>query len=133
MDAQTMAALSHWESRDGRETLMAVGLLLAWHRAVTPPPDSRAISVRKVTKDVAYRFSGQELRRRRVAADYTITGLGTAIGRCSAAIVQYQSGVTVPSTNAVLRLAAALGCEPGELFERVSPRSRLRRPERVAS
>jgi transcriptional regulator with XRE-family HTH domain len=63
-----------------------------------------------------FRFDGTELKNQRLAAGFTQAELARQVGRCKASLTHYESGHTVPPTAALLRLASALGCEPGALF-----------------
>jgi transcriptional regulator with XRE-family HTH domain len=67
----------------------------------------------------AFVFDGSRLRQRRRSAGLTVSQLAAAVGRCTASIVHYQSGLTVPPTAALLRVCEVLDCHPAELFVRV--------------
>jgi transcriptional regulator with XRE-family HTH domain len=64
----------------------------------------------------SYRFDGPALRAARERAGLTRAQLAAAVQRSPAAVLHYERGSAAPSTVVVLRLAAVLGIEPGDLF-----------------
>ena len=64
------------------------------------------------------RFSGQLLREKRLQAGKRPETLAVEVKRSYAAITGYEAGRRFPTMQTVCRLADALGCDPGEFFER---------------
>lgn len=56
------------------------------------------------------------MRELRVAADIRSEQLALQIGRSHDSIRAYELGRATPPAPIICRLAAALGCEPGDLF-----------------
>jgi transcriptional regulator with XRE-family HTH domain len=67
---------------------------------------------------ITYVFDGAELRRRRKANGLRIEGLAALADLSHKTLVFYESGRTKPSSEMVGKLAAILGCDPGDLFAR---------------
>lgn len=93
------------------------------------PFRSRVVGVRissgtTLTVMVMFRFDGQELKRRRRSAGLTVGELARQVGRSHASLTHYESGFTVPSTSALLRMCSVLGVKPGALFSPVLERER---------
>lgn len=63
-----------------------------------------------------YAFSGEALRRRRQSAQIRPERIAVEINRSVESIRSYESGRVDPPARVVARLAAALGCEPADLF-----------------
>lgn len=63
-----------------------------------------------------HRFSGAELRRRRVAAGKSRTVLAYEIGRSEQTVSLYERGSVDPPAVVLGRLATAVGCLPGDFF-----------------
>jgi transcriptional regulator with XRE-family HTH domain len=70
-----------------------------------------------------WRFSPSELKRRRLLADLTQAALAEAAGLSTRAIETLETGARQPGSSTVARLAPALRCRPGDLFERVEEAS----------
>jgi ribosome-binding protein aMBF1 (putative translation factor) len=66
------------------------------------------------------RFSPSKLRKQREVAGLSREALAVAIDRSWQSVYQYERGRVLPSTEALLRLASALGCELDELCEEVA-------------
>jgi len=64
----------------------------------------------------AARAFGREVRRRRLAQDMTLYGLGEAANLGANYIGEIESGKRDPSIGVAARLAAGLGAPPGEVF-----------------
>ena len=65
------------------------------------------------------RFSGTQLRTRRLALGLRAEHLAVAVGRSVESIRGYEAGRIDPPAAVVGRLAAAVGAHPGDLFESV--------------
>lgn len=64
---------------------------------------------------IAQRFAWN-LRIARKRADLTQRGLAARMGRTQERIAKWESGKCLARTEAIVRLAEALDCEPGELL-----------------
>jgi transcriptional regulator with XRE-family HTH domain len=64
-------------------------------------------------------FDGRAMRQRRIDAGLSLTDMAHAVDRSVASIVHWQSGLTVPSTRALLKICEVLDCEPDALFRLV--------------
>ncbi len=66
---------------------------------------------------------GEEVRRQREELGLTGAQLATRAGMAPSAVSQIETGKRTPSSTSVIKLAAALGVEVGELYPKdVSPR-----------
>ena len=61
-------------------------------------------------------FSGSEVRRRRQSQGLRAEHLAVVADRSAAAIHAYEVGQIDPPASVVAALAAALGCDPGDLY-----------------
>lgn len=68
-------------------------------------------------QDEAATFSGERLRRLREEGGLSREALALAVRRSYPSIKLYERGEVVPPGRVLARLAAALGCEVGDLFE----------------
>ncbi len=62
---------------------------------------------------------GEEVRRRREDLGLTGAQLAERSGMAPSAISQIETGRRIPSSTSVIKLAAALGIDPGALFPKV--------------
>lgn len=62
---------------------------------------------------------GEEIRRRRKEQGLTIEQLAAKSGMAFSAISQIETGKRAPHSTSVVKLAAALGCEAGDLYPKV--------------
>ncbi len=62
------------------------------------------------------RFDGRRLRQLREARGMRREALALAVGRSFGALALYERGAASPPAVILGRLAAALGCEVGDLF-----------------
>jgi hypothetical protein len=65
---------------------------------------------------VRYRFDGQELQRRRVAAGKDPAALAADVCRSAEAVRGYERGSHFPPVRVLVALCAELGCQPADLF-----------------
>jgi DNA-binding XRE family transcriptional regulator len=65
---------------------------------------------------VAHRFDGAELQRRREERGMARTPFAVGIGRSAQALAAYEYGNRIPPVPVVEKMAALLGCQPGDLF-----------------
>jgi putative transcriptional regulator len=73
------------------------------------------------TPMAALKFSGENLQSRRRAAGYSRRQLGDRIGKGQLTISAYEQNRYTPSTTAIARLAAVLGCRIDDLFSGEAP------------
>jgi transcriptional regulator with XRE-family HTH domain len=66
---------------------------------------------------MARRFSGQQLRERRLAAGVEVERLALEIHRSAFTIQAYESGRVHPTADLIGAIADALGCDPGDFFD----------------
>jgi transcriptional regulator with XRE-family HTH domain len=59
---------------------------------------------------------GEEIRRRRKELGLTITQLAEKASMAFSAVSQIETGKRTPHSTSVVKLAAALGCEVGDLY-----------------
>jgi transcriptional regulator with XRE-family HTH domain len=65
-------------------------------------------------------FSGERLQELRRSAGLNREHLSVAGNRCLTSISNYETGRVAPPVDVLVKLAAAIGCDVSDLFERVA-------------
>jgi transcriptional regulator with XRE-family HTH domain len=73
------------------------------------------------TAEPEYLFSGAALRQLRKERGLSVTAFAVLIGRSGCTVTLYEAGNQQPSVTVLSRMAAALGCRPGDLCAPVDP------------
>jgi len=68
------------------------------------------------------RVVGRNVRWRRQRLGLSQAALGSAVGRGRSTVCRWEMGERVPGLPALVALAAALGCAPGDLLANEAPR-----------